>query len=149
MSVCLRYQNNTLWRKASEDMLIITIQTHPDHSAVYQIIMGEATWSLPFESNSIRPGGPAHGIVTKTTRGGGGVSTDTAIIENRGVALEYYYYKVATHFGAIPLFSMRAVSLEALQHCRSVDADVWCKRDLRSLVPHSPDWANASIQFTW
>ena len=39
---------------------------------------------------------------------------------------------VATHIGAIPLFSMRAISLASSQHCRSVDGDAGgqCKQAL-------------------
>ena len=37
---------------------------------------------------------------------------------------------VATDFEETPLFSMRAVLLASLQSCRSVDADIWCKRAL-------------------
>ena len=38
---------------------------------------------------------------------------------------------VATHFQGTPLFSMRTVLLVSLQSCRSVDANAWCKRDLK------------------
>ena len=35
--------------------------------------------------------------------------------------------RVATHFQATPLFSMRIILLASSQSCRSVDADAWCK----------------------
>ena len=38
---------------------------------------------------------------------------------------------VATHFQAIPLISMKTESQASSQNCRSIDADAWCKRDLR------------------
>ena len=42
--------------------------------------------------------------------------------------------RVATHFQASPLISMRTKSLASLQHYRSIDADAWCKRTLRGVI---------------
>ena len=38
----------------------------------------------------------------------------------------------ATHFQAIPLFSVGTESQVSLQHCHSVDADAWYKRALNA-----------------
>ena len=48
--------------------------------------------------------------------------------------MESLQNRVATHFGVTPLFSMRAVSLASSQHCRGIDADVWCKRTLITIT---------------
>ena len=39
--------------------------------------------------------------------------------------MEYLQYRVATHFGATPLFSMRPISLVLSQRCDSIDVDAW------------------------
>ena len=46
--------------------------------------------------------------------------------------MESLQVRVATHFRAILLFSMRTVSLASTQSCRSFDADSWCTRALKS-----------------
>ena len=52
-----------------------------------------------------------------------GDTSDTVVIENNAAAPK----KVAIHFQASPLFSMRTGSLALSQSCRSVFADAWCK----------------------
>ena len=42
--------------------------------------------------------------------------------------------EVATHFRATPLFSMRTISLGSSKHCRRVDAEAWCKRDVIDIL---------------
>ena len=44
--------------------------------------------------------------------------------------MESHQNEATTHFGVIPLFLIRAVSLSILQSCCQLDADSWCKRAL-------------------
>ena len=56
---------------------------------------------------------------------------------------------VATYFQVTPLISMRIKSLVSSQSCRSLDADVWCKRALRTLLHQSSESVTATRHFLY